>query len=130
MKEEIKTPKHWISFRVKPEEYQVIYRHFETTTCRKLSEYARKVLLEKPVTVNYRNQSADEILSAMHQVKNELNAIGNNFNQAVHKLHTLDSVPEIKVWAMLNESSKQALLHKVEEIRIRMTQIFELWSRK
>lgn len=130
MKEQNKTPKNWISFRVKPEEYQVIYRHFEITTCRKLSEYARRVLLEKPVTVNYRNQSADEILSAMYQVKNELNAIGNNFNQAVHKLHTLDTVPEIKVWAMLNESSKQALLHKVEEIRIRMTQIFELWSRK
>jgi hypothetical protein len=130
MKEENKTPKQWISFRVKPEEYQIIYRHFEATTCRKLSEYARRVLLEKPVTVNYRNQSADEILSAMYQVKNELNAIGNNFNQAVHKLHTLDTVPEIKVWAMLNESSKQALLHKVEEIRIRMTQIFELWSRK
>lgn len=26
MKEEIKTIKHWISFRVKPEEYHAIYR--------------------------------------------------------------------------------------------------------
>lgn len=55
------------------------------------------VLLKKPVTINYRNQSADEILSAMRQLKKELNDVGNNFNQAVHKLHTLDTVPEIKV---------------------------------
>ena len=45
-------------------------------------------------------------------LKNELNAIGNNFNQAVHKLHTLDHVPEIKAWAILNESSKKIFHEK------------------
>lgn len=130
MNEHYKTPKNWISFRVKPEEYNVIYAHFKTTTCRKLSDYARKVLLNKPLTVNYRNQSVDEILTAMNQLKNELSAVGNNFNQSVHKLHTLDTVPEIKVWAMLNETSKQILLHKVEEIRLKMSQLYEQWSRK
>lgn len=130
MQEENKTPKHWVSFRVKPEEYQMIYDHFKSTTCRKLSEYARKVLLEKPVTINHRNQSVDEILSVMAQLKKELAAVGNNFNQVVHKLHTLDTVPEIKVWAMLSEAGKQNLLHKVEEIRIRMNQLYELWSHK
>ena len=30
--------------------------------------------------------------------KKELNAIGNNFNQAVHKLHLLDKIPEFRVW--------------------------------
>jgi hypothetical protein len=130
MKEENNTAKQWISLRVKPQEYQTIYRYFQQTTCRKLSEYIRKVLLNKPVTINYRNQSADEILSAMNALKNELSAIGNNFNQAVHKLHTMHSVPEIKTWAMLNESSKQLLLQKIEDIRIAMTQLYEQWSRK
>ena len=72
MKEKNKTPKEWISIRVKPEEYTIIYGFFTSTTCRKLSEYVRKVLLHKPVTVNYRNQSADEVLSALNQLKKEL----------------------------------------------------------
>jgi hypothetical protein len=75
--------KQWISFRVKHEEYNQINRLFLSTTCRKLSEYVRKVLLNKPVVIKYRNQSADEFLSAMIPLKNELNSIGNNFNQAV-----------------------------------------------
>ena len=43
--------KSWISFRVKPEEYEQIHKHFSSTTCRKLSQYARKVLMNKPVIV-------------------------------------------------------------------------------
>jgi hypothetical protein len=130
MKEENKTPKNWISFRVKQDEYLIIYSHFSSTTCRKLSEYARKVLLNKPVVINHRNQSADEILSVLNQIKNELSAIGNNFNQVVHKLHTLDTVPEIRSWAASNEISQQMLLHKTEAIRLILIQLYEQWCHK
>lgn len=130
MKEENKTPKQWISIRVKPDEYVTIYNLYKATTCRKLSEYVRKVLLKKPVTIKHRNQSADEILSVLHQLKKELSAVGNNFNQSVHKLHTLDHIPEIKLWAQLTESSRKNLLQKVEEIRLKMTQIHEQWLHK
>lgn len=61
--------KNWISFRVKPQEYEQIHKHFSTTICRKLSDYARKVLMNKPVIVKYRNQSADEFLSAIIPLK-------------------------------------------------------------
>jgi hypothetical protein len=121
------TEKHWISFRVRPEEYNLIHRHFAATTCRKLSDYARQVLLNKPVIVKYRNQSADEFLSAMIPLKNELNAIGNNFNQAVKKLHTLSQVHEFKSWLIAYEMDKQNLLQKVDEIKIRMQKIYEKW---
>ncbi len=47
----------------------------------------REVVLQKPVLINFRNQSADDFLKDMLGLKKELNAIGNNFNQAVHKLH-------------------------------------------
>jgi len=90
-----------ITVRFKPEEFARLQRHYKSTTCRKLSEYARKVLLNKPVVVNYRNQSADEILSEMIQLKAELNALGNNFNQAVKKLHTLAKISEFKTWIFI-----------------------------
>ena len=96
--------KEWISFRVKPEEYDKIYNLFQQTTCRKLSEYSRKVLLNKPVVIKYRNQSADGFLEEMILLKNELNAIGNNFNQAVKRLHSLDTESQMKSWLLVYDS--------------------------
>ncbi|WP_206683265.1 plasmid mobilization protein, partial [Escherichia coli] len=65
----------------------------QKTTEKDTSSYLRKVALQKPVTVKYRNESADDFLLDMLNLKKELNAIGNNFNQAVHKLHILDKIP-------------------------------------
>lgn len=87
-------------------------------------------MLKEPVNVLYRNQTADEFLAEMIQLKKELNAIGNNFNQVVHRLHTLDHIPEIKAWAMMNETGKKTFQKKVEEIKERMNQIYALWSQK
>ena len=120
--------RNWISFRVKPDEYIQIDKHFRSTTCRKLSDYARKVLLNKPVVVKYRNESADEFLSAMIPLKNELNMIGKNFNQAVKKLHTLNQISEFKMWLVNYESDKQTLLKKVDEITAKLNQLYEQWS--
>jgi hypothetical protein len=88
------------------------------------------VLLKKPVVVKYRNQTAEESLDTMVRLKNELNAIGNNYNQAVKKLHSLNTVPEIKIWILLNEATRQNLVKKIEEIRLQMNKIYELWSQK
>ncbi|MGC4234560.1 MAG: plasmid mobilization relaxosome protein MobC [Niabella sp.] len=123
MNEEKITPKRWISIRVKPDEYTDIYRLFKQTTCTKLSQYVRKVLLQKPVVILYKDEASREILSALNQLSRELSAIGNNFNQTVHKLHTLDHVPEIKIWAELTESTRQNLVKKIEEVRVSMNQI-------
>ncbi|MEC5143195.1 plasmid mobilization relaxosome protein MobC [Chitinophaga sp. 212800010-3] len=120
----------WISIRVKPEEYKQIFQLYKATTCRKLSQYIRAVLLQKPVTVKLRNQSADDLLAALIALKNELSAIGNNYNQAVKKLHTLREQPEYLTWIVSNEKQQQELLQKVSEINQRMNQIYRQWSQK
>jgi MobC-like protein len=122
--------KGWISFRVKPEEYDKIHQHLKNTTHRKLSEYARKVLLNKPVTVKYRNESADALLSAMIKFKNELNSIGNNFNQAVKKLHTLNQISEFKIWLIMHEPDIKTGLKKIEEMKAKLIQIYQQWSQE
>jgi len=63
----------------------------------------------------------------MIQLKNELNAIGNNFNQTVKKLHTLNHLSEFKSWVMINESGRQILFKKIEEIKEKMNQIYQQW---
>lgn len=120
----------WLHIRLNETEYKAINEHWQKTTTRERSDYARRVLLKKPVTIKYRNQTADELLSEMIRLKNELHAIGNNFNQAVHKLHTLDTVPQIKLWLTINENLKNSFVKKTEEINVRMVQIYEIWSQK
>jgi hypothetical protein len=127
MKEKKSVKKSWISFRVKPEQYDKIHQHFESTTCRKLSEYARNVLLQKPVIVKYRNQSADAFLADMLKLKKDLNGVANNFNQAVHKLHTLDKIAEFRNWIMMYENTKQSVEKKIDEIKIKLDQIHKQW---
>lgn len=120
----------WLHIRLNDTEYGAIHKQWKKTTCRELSDFARKVLLKKPVTVNVRNQSADEILAEMIRLKNEFHTLGNSFHQAVRKLHTLDTVPQVKLWLVVNEKLKASLLQKTEEINVRLNQIHETWSQK
>ncbi len=123
MNESTINPKRWITIRVKPDEYIAIYKLFKQTANKKLSQYVRKVLLQKPVVIQYKDASTTEILAALNRLSRELSAIGNNFNQTVHKLHTFDHVHEIKIWAELTESGRQNLLKKVDEIRQSLIEI-------
>ena len=130
MKEVKKVRSKWLTIRLNEDEEIKINKLYSRTTSNGLSEYARDVLLKEPVTILYRNQSADDFLTEMIQLKNELNAIGNNFNQAVHKLHTLDHVSEIKAWAILNENGKKSFMKKVDEILEKVNQIYTQWLQK
>lgn len=95
---------------------------------RNMSNYARKVLLRKPVTIVYHNKSADEFLQEMLSLKKELNAIGHNFNQAVKKLHTLDRIPDFRQWVTIYEQSRKTLLAQVDTIQDKVAQLYEKWS--
>jgi pyruvate dehydrogenase complex dehydrogenase (E1) component len=122
--------KIWLTIRLNDEEQKRLKALYKVTTCKALSEYARDILLQQPVVINYRNQSLDETLSELSQLVTELNAIGRNFNQAVKKLHTLDHLSDFKTWILLNESSKQLLFKKVDEIQIYIQQMHQQWLQK
>jgi hypothetical protein len=116
-----------VTLRLTPKEYQILSNRFKGTTCRKLSDYMRKVLLEQKLTMYTRNQSLDDFMTEMILLRSELNAIGNNFNQAVHRLHTLDKIPEFVIWIKANELQKKELLAKVEQIKLRIEKISDKW---
>ena len=117
----------WLHLRLKPEEYAQIHRGLSKTTCRKISDYARKMLLNKPITATSRNQSLDDFMAEMMRLRNELNGLGNNFNQAVKKLHTLRQIAEFRDWLITWELEKKVLLNKVDEIKNRINKIADQW---
>ena len=120
----------WINVRLTPNEFEQLENFWKATTSRNMSDYARKVLLSKPVVIKYRNQSADQYLEEMILLKNELSAIGNNFNQAVKRLHTMDSAAEMRSWLIIHDAMHQKFNRKVEEIKDRLNEIYNLWSQK
>ncbi len=127
MEEQNNNRTKWLHLRLKPDEYQKIFKKFSKSTCRKLSEYARKNLLGEPIITNYRNQSVDEFMLEIIRLRTELSALGNNFNQAVKKLHTLQQIPEFKNWIISSELEKKILLNKVEEIKNHIQKMAEKW---
>lgn len=122
--------KKMVVVRMNETEFNQLEKFQKKTTEKDTSAYLRKVALQKPVTVKYRNESADDFLMDMLNLKKELNAIGNNFNQAVHKLHILDKIPEFRVWVNQYDGLQKVLISKVEEIKLRMNQLYEQWLQK
>ena len=118
-----------IYIRLKPEEYSRIQEKFKKTTCRKLSEDARKVLLDKPLTVTYRNLSLDDFMQEMVRLRTDLNAIGNNLNQAVKRLHSLNQIAEFRIWLATWSNTKERIDDGIKEIKSRINNLPKEWLR-
>lgn len=129
MKRENSNRTRIVGLRFTPEEYAKIELKWKASTSRKLSDYIRRHLFDKPITTKFRNESLDEFMLEIIRLRGELSAIGNNFNQAVKKLHTLNQIPEFKVWIISSELDKKNLLEKVEEIKKYIQKISVRWLR-
>ncbi|MGO4770902.1 plasmid mobilization relaxosome protein MobC [Flavobacterium sp. W22_SRS_FK3] len=129
MKRENSNRTRIVGLRFTPEEYAKIEKKWKASTCRKLSDYIRRHLFEKSITTIYRNQSLDDMIHEMMPLFKQLNGIGNNFNQAVKKLHTLNQIPEFKVWIISAELDKKNLFDKIDEIKNYIRKISERWLR-
>jgi len=127
MKSENKKRTRKVTVRFKDEEYNKVNISFKSTTKKRLSEYIRFVLLEKPVTVYTRDKSLDEFMAELIRLRNELSAIGSNFNQLVKRLHTIGHFQNVNEWALLNEKHKEIFFEKVNEINQKIAKLSDKW---
>lgn len=63
----------------------------------------------------------------MSRLRTELNHIGNNFNQAVKRLNTIEDPNEFKAWFTAYELEKRTLSNKLDEIKGHMKKMVERW---
>ena len=66
-------------------------------------------------------------MTELTRLRGELNAVGNNFNQAVKKLHTLNQIAEFRSWLIAYEVEKKILSNKVDEVRNNVKKMLEIW---
>jgi hypothetical protein len=120
----------WLTLRMTNAEYEELEKLCRQTTCRSISEYSRKALLGQPVIKCFRSLSLDDFTNSMTKLKNDLNAIGSNFNQSVRRLHTLRHLPDIEQWILVNEQDKTRLFRQIETISNAIIQANKIWSRE
>ncbi|WP_346319372.1 plasmid mobilization relaxosome protein MobC [Chitinophaga sp. YIM B06452] len=117
----------WISLRINDQELAELNKRFEATPYHHMSEYIRLLVFEKPVVVRYRSQSMDEFMEQMIVLRVELNAVGNNFNQVVRKLHSVAQVEKFGTWLQVAEEFQKELLDKVTGIQRRIDEFAQIW---
>ena len=127
MTEENKSRKRRITLRLTGDEYAELAQNWKKSTVRKLSEYVRRMLFGKAITVYTRDQSKDELLAEMALLRRELNAIGVNFNQAVHSLNMLDHSPQMQEWVRRFERDKDRYFAAVESIQASLKMMSSAW---
>jgi len=119
--------KRIIGLRLNKEEFDKLEEAWKQSTLNKLSEYVRRVLFGKRITVYSRSKSLDELVAELVVLKRELHAIGVNFNQAVHRLNMLDHSPQMQAWVERFGRDRDRFFVAVDEVRDKVNSISEQW---
>jgi hypothetical protein len=119
-----------VIIRFKQAEFELLEKRFKKTLFRKLSEYTRNVLLEKQITVTYRDQAMDDVLEELILLRRELNAIGNNMNQAVRNINSAHGNADTRLWMNLLSVINSKLEPAIFQIKDNMNKYAEIWSQK
>jgi hypothetical protein len=82
----IKPKEYRLNLRLSEQEWNKIQKYSSNTTCRSVSEYCRKVLLNDPVAVFYRNQSFDKFEEDLAPLLPILKTLGDDFNELIKVL--------------------------------------------
>jgi len=67
--------KRFISIRLTEPEFQKVQRFIDSSGCQSLTEYVKKVLTNKPVVMKVRDQTKDDVLECLINIKNKLSLI-------------------------------------------------------
>ena len=116
---------HRLNIRLDQKEWDKVHKLTSNSTCRSVSEYARKVLLEKPVRVFYRNQSFDDFEETMIRVLAQLENFGDNFDRLVKKSLSMDMAGMSSTAPVLLDYQQQ-FLATAKEIRTHVKKLSDL----
>lgn len=119
-----------ITVRFSESEYNTLYEGYKRTTCRQISDYIRKGLLGKPLTVRYRNQSMDEHMQLLIRLRNDFNAVAKNFNQVVKKINSVKDKSLTDIWIPFSFNLEKELIERIKAIQDRINEFSDKWLLK
>jgi hypothetical protein len=127
MKEKKSNRSRLVGIRLTPNEYASLESKCSRTTCRKLSEFLRLLIFNRPVTVIERNGSQDTAIGELSVLREELNRLGNNFNQATKRLNAVNQISEFRNWIASFEQEKTLLFSVLQQIKSQTDKLADRW---
>lgn len=127
MEEKNSIRNRWLHIRLTREELELIDKNFKDSAYRKRSDFVRRNLLRRPIVMKYRNESLDNLLQELIQLRTQLNFMGNNFNQSVKKLHTLFEISDFRIWILSFDSDRNRYFSLIEEIKKSIENLAKKW---
>jgi hypothetical protein len=97
MKKNKNNRKKWLHVRLTEAEYERIQREFRGTVHHRISDFARAMLLRKPIIGVYQNTALKEVLAELSALKKDIHGIAINYNQTVRKLNSYPQAESIKI---------------------------------
>ncbi len=116
-----------VGVRFTREEFERLQDKSRHSTTPQLSEFIRRCVFDKPIVIKHRNQSLDEFMQGLMELRKELSAIGNNFNQSVRHINTFKEASAIQLFADNYLKDREQLFGRIENIEERIRQIADLW---
>lgn len=116
-----------ITLRMNEQELLLLVKNRQKTTERTNSNYLRKLALHQPVTIKTRNISIDELCAEIIRMRREIHYIGHNFNQAVHKLHTLEKFPEFRHWVQQYDQTRMQIKTMADQTFMELIKRMQSW---
>lgn len=108
-------------------QYTKIEGLYKKSNCHTLSEYVRKLLSDKPVTIFYRDQSLDDLIEEIAELNNEMNNVRNIAFQALEKLTQHQGINQHVTPASTLEIAVKNLYKRIEEIKNQIEKITDKW---
>lgn len=107
----------WLHIRLTDRELVQIQAYSKDTIQTSLSDFARRVLLKKPVVGRFRDTGTEELLKELTVLKRNLHGLATNYNQIAKKLNTAstDEIESSRIQVRKLEQSIQDSLEKVSD---------------
>jgi hypothetical protein len=116
----------WCHIRLTEDEHRLLNQKLKATTFRKVSDYARSALFDKPITILTRDKSLDEFMAVLITLRMDLHALGKNFNQVVKKINTIPKT-DPNVWIPYSLEMQKELLQRIAQIQKKINLFSDKW---
>lgn len=116
-----------LNLRLTPAEHSQILEQSKQTNCRDLSEFIRRAIFGKKIIMISRDGSLDDVMKELIRLRKDLNLAGNNFNQVVRKLNTVNDTETLLFWLPVSEKLQQQIIRQIAAIQSTIDQLSEKW---
>jgi hypothetical protein len=112
---------HKVSTVVNESEYADLLKRFQSTKFRTLAEYVRALFNQEPVVKRYRNQSLDDVLEALVDLKREVSDMGLKLGDAVGKIAaTADVGPDVVKFLLAEQLGVKTNIEHIKSILLKI----------